>query len=114
MGYWLKPWRWLVSPPAPRSDPGLALRLVVRQVGGVLQVLLAEAGTGEDPKLDDPRLRYFHHAGLKPFTGTHPAVMKTRLFNNVKVNKEPLSNSFRPEDAQRFVELVRARKRSLP
>jgi hypothetical protein len=30
------------------------------------------------------------------------------------VNKEPLSQSFSPEDAQRFVELVRARKRSLP
>jgi hypothetical protein len=39
---------------------------------------------------------------------------ETRLFKNVKVNKEPLSQSFSPEDAQRFVELVRARKRSLP
>jgi hypothetical protein len=39
---------------------------------------------------------------------------ETRLFKNVKVNKEPLSQAFPPEDAQRFVELVRARKRSLP
>jgi hypothetical protein len=39
---------------------------------------------------------------------------ETRLFNNVKVNKEPLSQAFDPQDAQRFVELVRARKRSLP
>ncbi len=39
---------------------------------------------GEDPKLDDPGLRYFRHAGLKPFTGSHPRVMKTRLLDNAK------------------------------
>lgn len=39
---------------------------------------------------------------------------ETRLFDNVKVNKEPVSQSFPPEDAQRFVEAVRARKRALP
>lgn len=39
---------------------------------------------------------------------------KTRLFSSVKVNKQPLSKSFLPEDAQRFVEAVRARKRAPP
>ena len=39
---------------------------------------------------------------------------ETRLFKNVKVNKEPLSQAFPPEDAQRFVEAVRARKRAVP
>ncbi len=39
---------------------------------------------GEDSKLDDPRLRYFRHVGLKPFTGPHPAVMKTRLLDNAR------------------------------
>lgn len=36
-----------------------------------------------------------------------------RLFNSVKVDKQPLSKSFWPEDAQRFVEAARARKQSL-
>lgn len=39
---------------------------------------------------------------------------RKRMFGNVKVNKHPVSESFPPEDAQRFVELVRARKKSLP
>ena len=39
---------------------------------------------------------------------------ETRLFDNVKVNKEPVSQSFPPEDAQRFIEAVRARKKALP
>lgn len=33
----------------------------------------------------------------------------TRLFDNTKVNREPLSKAFSPEDARRFVEAVRAR-----
>ncbi len=37
---------------------------------------------GEDPNLSDPRLRYFRHTGLNRFTGTHPAVMATRLQDN--------------------------------
>jgi hypothetical protein len=32
-----------------------------------------------------------------------------RLFSSTKVNREPLSKSFSPEDARRFVEAVRAR-----
>jgi len=39
---------------------------------------------------------------------------RKRLFGSVKMNKQPLSESFPPEDAKRFVELVRARKQSLP
>jgi len=39
---------------------------------------------------------------------------ETRLFNNVKVNKEPLSQAFPPDDAERFVAAVRARKSALP
>ena len=39
---------------------------------------------------------------------------ETRLFHNVKVNKEPLSQAFPPDDAERFVAAVRARKSALP
>jgi hypothetical protein len=39
---------------------------------------------------------------------------RRRLFGNVKVNRHPVSESFAPADAERFVEAVRARKRSLP
>lgn len=39
---------------------------------------------------------------------------ETRLFGNVKVDKQPVSKAFRPEEAHRFVEAVRARKRNLP
>jgi hypothetical protein len=35
------------------------------------------------------------------------------LFENAKVNDKPVLESFRPEDAQRFVDVVRARKRAL-
>ncbi|MEX2152047.1 MAG: hypothetical protein WD825_01840 [Gemmatimonadaceae bacterium] len=38
----------------------------------------------------------------------------TRLFDNTKVNGQPLSKSFRREDAERFVEAVRARKNARP
>jgi hypothetical protein len=36
-----------------------------------------------------------------------------RLFENTKENQKPVLESFRPEDAQRFVEAVRARKRAI-
>jgi hypothetical protein len=35
------------------------------------------------------------------------------FFENAKVNDKPVMESFRPEDAQRFVDVVRARKRAL-
>ena len=35
-----------------------------------------------------------------------------RMFENTKVNEKPVLESFRPEDAQHFVEAVRARKRA--
>jgi len=37
---------------------------------------------GEDPRLDDPRLSYFNHTGLKRFSDSHPAVMANRLADN--------------------------------
>jgi hypothetical protein len=39
---------------------------------------------------------------------------ESRLFSGVKMNNEPLSKAFDEADARRFVELVKARKRSLP
>lgn len=36
-----------------------------------------------------------------------------RLFGSVQVDKQPLSKSFDPEDARRFVEAARARKQAL-
>lgn len=38
---------------------------------------------------------------------------ENKLFGNTKVNGRDLSNSFRPEDAQRFTEAVRARQAAL-
>jgi hypothetical protein len=35
------------------------------------------------------------------------------LFENAKVNEKPVLESFRPEDAEHFVDVVRARKRAL-
>jgi hypothetical protein len=35
------------------------------------------------------------------------------FFENAKVNDKPVMESFHPEDAQRFVDVVRARKRAL-
>jgi hypothetical protein len=35
------------------------------------------------------------------------------LFENAKVNGKPVLESFRPDDARRFVDVVRARKRAL-
>lgn len=37
---------------------------------------------GEDPNLEDPRLKYFHHTGLRPFRAQHPRVMAYRLSQN--------------------------------
>ena len=39
---------------------------------------------------------------------------RTRMFGGAKVNKQPVSQAFDPADAQRFIELVKARKQSLP
>jgi hypothetical protein len=36
----------------------------------------------------------------------------TRLFHNTKINGDRETGEFRPEDAQRFIEAVRARKKS--
>lgn len=37
----------------------------------------------------------------------------TKIFDNTKVNGKPVMESFRPDDARRFVDAVRARKRAL-
>ena len=39
---------------------------------------------------------------------------RSRLLESTKVNGEPLLERFRPDDARRFVDAVRARKRSRP
>jgi hypothetical protein len=58
------------------------------------------------PLSDIRDVRYENGALIFDWTdgGTH------EIFGNTKVNHGKVSNTFRPEDAQRFVEAVRARK----
>lgn len=82
---------------------GSIAQIVKKTVAGAIGTHMAY------PLADIRDIRYEHEQLVIISNNGH----EKRLFGNTKVNGRELSNAFRPEDAQRFVEAVRARKAAL-